>query len=278
MAEAKTKKTRQSRRAGRGKSAAAAAAAKPAAAGQAAGQKQGAAKPAAVPVAEQARLAGLASAAALFALPADGKPPLVLASASPRRLALLIQLGAEPQHIHAPDIDETPQKGEHPRSLAQRLARQKLEAAQAALRAVPGLEKALILAADTVVACGRLALPKAEIEEEARACLQKLAGRTHKVYTAMSLAEPGGRIRSRLSETRLRFAPLRRETIEAYLASQEWRGKAGGYALQGRAAAFALRLVGSYSGVVGLDLADAYDLLTAAGYPLLPAWREGGAG
>jgi len=213
--------------------------------------------------AEQAKLAELASAEPLFAVPQTGRPVLALASASPRRLELLRQIGAEPQHIHAANIDETPQKGEHPRNLARRLARQKLEAAQAALRDVPGLERALILAADTVVAVGRLALPKAETAEEARQCLERLSGRTHKVYTAMSLAGADGKIRQRLNETRLRFALLREPVIEAYISSGEWRGKAGGYAIQGRAGSFALRLVGSYSG---------------AGYPLFDGWREGGAG
>jgi len=206
---------------------------------------------------------------------ADGiSPALVLASASPRRLQFLHQIGAEPQHIHAPDIDETPLKGEHPRDLAKRLARQKAEAAQSAVRQMKGLERALILAADTVVAVGRMALPKAETEAQARQCLNRLSGRTHKVYTAICLADAEGKFHQRLSETRLRFALLREQTLDAYIACGEWRGKAGGYAIQGKAGSFALKLVGSYSGVVGLDISDTYDLLMQQNYPLLGIWRD----
>lgn len=212
---------------------------------------------------------------ALFAVPQTGFPPLVLASASPRRLQLLRQIGVAPQHIHAPNIDETPQKNEHPRNLAKRLAREKAAAARGAVSSVPGLEKALILAADTVVAVGRMALPKAETAEEARDCLSLLSGRTHKVYTAMCLIGADGKMTQRLSETRVRFALLRPKTLDAYLNSQEWEGKAGGYAIQGRAGSFVVRLVGSYSGVVGLDVASAYDLLTHARYPLSDAWQDG---
>lgn len=222
----------------------------------------------------QAELAGIMELSPLFAVPPGERPPFVLASTSPRRLQLLRQIGAVPQHIHAPDIDEMPKKGEHPRALAKRLAREKAEAAKGAVRSVAGLEKALILAADTVVAVGRTILPKPETEEEARDCLRLLSGRTHKVYTAMSLVNAKDKITHRLSESRVRFALLRPGTVDAYLASQEWQGKAGGYAIQGRAGSFIIRLVGSYSGIVGLDMAAAYDLLLAQNYPLFEIWQD----
>jgi len=218
--------------------------------------------------------AGIAELAPLFPVSTAARPALVLASSSARRLQILQQIGAVPQHIHSPDIDETPKRGEHPRSLAKRLAREKAEAARQAVRRVPGLEKALILAADTVVAVGRTALPKAETEEEARDCLRLLSGRTHKVYTAVSLVNAKDKIHHRLSESRVRFALLRPQTIAAYLASQEWQGKAGGYAVQGRAGNFMLRLVGSYSAIVGLDMANTYDLLLAQNYPLFEVWQN----
>jgi len=218
--------------------------------------------------------AEIAELAPLFPVSPAVRPALVLASSSARRLQILQQIGAVPQHIHSPDIDETPKRGEHPRSLAKRLAREKAEAARQAVRPVPGLEKALILAADTVVAVGRTALPKAETEEEARDCLRLLSGRTHKVYTAVSLVNAKDKIHHRLSESRVRFALLRPQTIAAYLASQEWQGKAGGYAVQGRAGNFMLRLVGSYSAIVGLDMANTYDLLLAQNYPLFEVWQN----
>lgn|GEM_PF-60209 len=221
-----------------------------------------------------AALAELAGLAPLFPVSEGKRPVLVLASASARRLQILQQIGAVPQHIHAPNIDETPKRGEHPRSLAKRLAREKAEMAKQAVRQVPGLEKALILAADTVVAVGRTILPKAETEEEARDCLRLLSGRTHKVYTAVSLVSARDKIHHRLSESRVRFALLRSKTIAAYLASQEWQGKAGGYAVQGRAGNFILRLVGSYSAIVGLDMAGTYDLLLAQNYPLFEVWQN----
>lgn len=199
---------------------------------------------------------------------------LVLASASPRRLALLRQIGIEPRHLHASDIDETLKRGEHPRYLAKRLAREKAEHAEKAVRVVPYLEKALILAADTVVAVGRTILPKPEVEEEARECLRLLSGRTHKVFTSICLITAKGRQHHRMVESRVRFAWLSRNVIEAYLASGEWHGKAGGYAIQGRAGAFVVRLIGSYSGVVGLPLAETVELLHAQDYPVYADWSE----
>ena len=186
------------------------------------------------------------------------RPPLVLASASPRRLALLAQIGLAPERVLSPEIDETPRHDENPRACARRLARAKAEAA-----AVPG---ALILAADTVVAAGRRILPKAETEAEARACLDLLSGRRHRVLTAVTLRLPDGTLRERLAESAVGFARLSQAEIAAYLASGEWHGKAGGYAIQGRAAAFIRFLSGSYSNVVGLPLFETAQLLRGAGW------------
>lgn len=276
MAKAKTApKPRPRKTAKAGKSAESAKSAGAAAKALAAGAEAAAEQGAAVQTAgNQAEIAGIMELSPLFAVPAGARPALVLASTSARRLQLLRQIGAVPQHIHAPDIDETAKKGEHPRSLAKRLAREKAEAAKSAVRSVGGLENALILAADTVVAVGRAVLPKPETVDEARDCLRLLSGRTHKVYTAMSLVNAKGKIAHRLSESRVRMALLRPKTIEAYLASEEWQGKAGGYAVQGRAGCFILRLVGSYSGVVGLDIAAVYDLLLAQNYPLFETWQD----
>lgn len=182
----------------------------------------------------------------------------VLASASPRRLALLAQIGLAPQRVISTDIDETPRGGELPRALAQRLARAKAEAGAARE------PEALVLAADTVVACGRRALPKAETEKEARACLTLLSGRAHLVMTALALATPQG-VRERIVESRVRFKRLTAAEIDSYIASREWEGKAGGYAVQGRAGKFVLSINGSYSAVVGLPLYETAALLEAAG-------------
>lgn len=202
-------------------------------------------------------------------------PALVLASASPRRLALLRQIGVEPHHLHASNIDETPKRSEHPRYLAKRLAREKAEHAERAVRMIPDLEHAVILAADTVVAVGRTILPKPVTEDEARECLRLLSGRSHKVFTAICIVNAKGRLLHKMVETRLRFAWLSRQVIDTYLASREWRGKAGGYAIQGRAGAFVIRLVGSYSAVVGLDLAETFALLRAQDYPVCAGWLCG---
>lgn len=185
------------------------------------------------------------------------RPPLVLASASPRRLDLLRQIGVTPDDVLATEIDETPLPREAPRVLAQRLARAK---AQAGSR--PG---AVVLAADTVVALGRRALPKAETEEQARACLAALSGRAHRVFTAIAVVSAEGALRARLAETRVFFKRLSQEEVTAYIASGEWRGKAGGYAVQGLAARFISHLSGSYSGVVGLPLYETARLLESCG-------------
>ncbi len=184
------------------------------------------------------------------------KPRLVLASASPRRLALLAQIGIEPDEVIAADIDETPLEGETPRLLALRLARAKVEAAQA--------QDAIVLAADTVVALGRRVLPKAESETEARACLALLSGRSHRVYTGVAVRGLNKQVRARLSETRVAFKRLSDTEVKAYVASGEWRGKAGGYAVQGHAARFISQIIGSYSAVVGLPLYETANLLDSA--------------
>lgn len=197
---------------------------------------------------------------------------LVLASASPRRLALLQQAGLEPDALLPADIDETPHKGESPRALAIRLASEKAGAAAKVRLSHPDLKASYIVAADTVVAVGRRILPKPETTEEAEECLQLLSGRQHRVYTAVSMINPTGHERKRLVEARLRFKRLSSMEIEAYLAAGEWRGKAGGYAIQGLAGAFLVKLVGSYSAVVGLPLYETVSLLAGDGYPVLQPW------
>lgn len=190
------------------------------------------------------------------------KHKLILASASPRRLALLEQIGVRPDAVRAADLDEAPLKGELPRPHAVRLAREK---AEAVARLEPG---AFVLAADTVVACGRRILPKAETEAEARACLALLSGRAHRVYTAVTLIDPTGKRAERVNETRVAFKRLSASETEHYIASGEWRGKAGGYAIQGHAGVFVRLLTGSYSGVVGLPLFETSALLKGMGFSL----------
>jgi septum formation protein len=192
--------------------------------------------------------------------PAAPPARLVLASASPRRLALLAQVGVTPDLVDPADVDECPRKDETPRRLALRLASDKA-AAVAARR-----PKAFVLAADTVVAVGRRILPKAETEAEARACLGLLSGRAHRVLTGVCVRSPDGRIATRLCETRLHFKRLTPQEIEDYVSSDEWRGKAGGYGVQGRAGAFVLALSGSYTGVVGLPLYETLALLEGLGW------------
>lgn len=200
---------------------------------------------------------------------------LVLASGSPRRIELLRQAGIEPDHIQPADIDETPQRAEHPRTLARRLAREKARAAHERLKSDENFARAFVLAADTVVAVGRRILPKAEIMDEARECLRLLSGRTHKVFTGICLILPNGAERVNVVETRLRFERLTRRQIDAYLASGEWRGKAGGYAVQGLAGSFVVKLVGSYTNVVGLPLQETVSLLGDGDYPVHANWSNG---
>jgi septum formation protein len=185
--------------------------------------------------------------------------PLILASASPRRLQLLSQIGLAPDAVDPADIDETPLKGELPEAHAARLAREK---ALAVATRRPGV---LVLAADTVVACGRRILPKADDEATARACLALLSGRRHRVITALALARPDGRLAERRVTSIVAFKSLSPDEIAAYVEGGEWRGKAGGYAIQGRAAALIRFLSGSHSSVVGLPLYETASLLEAAG-------------
>ena len=187
-------------------------------------------------------------------------PSLVLASASPRRLALLAQIGIVPDRVVSPDIDETPLPDEAPREHALRLAHAKADAA-----AEPGC---LVLAADTAVAVGRRIQLKTETEVEARRCLALLSGRRHRVITAVVLRGPDGRQGERVVQSVVGFARLSERQIAAYLASGEWHGKAGGYAIQGRAATFVRFLSGSYSNVVGLPLFETAQLLRGRGWPL----------
>ena len=203
------------------------------------------------------------------------RPRLVLASASPRRLALLAQIGVEPDAVIPADIEETPHRSETPRALVQRLAQEKADIAAEKARKREDVGPALVLAADTVVCVGRRILPKCEISDEADACLRLRSGRALRGYSGLALVTPGGARRHRLVETRVRFKRLSREELSAYISSGEWRGKAGGYAIQGFAGAFVVRLIGSYSGVVGLPLAETAALLAGEGYPLHHAWIPG---
>ncbi len=203
---------------------------------------------------------------------------LVLASASPRRLALLEQIGLKPDLLNPVDLEEIPKKRETPRAFVQRMAREKAEAAREApiVRELEG--KVFILAADTVVALGRRILGKAATAEEARSMLRLLSGRSHKVLTAVALTTPSGRTRLRVVETKVRFKRLSLEDMRTYIDCDEWRGKAGAYAIQGRAGAFVRHINGSYTGVVGLPLYETVSLLDGNGYPVHEAWRlaEGG--
>jgi septum formation protein len=190
----------------------------------------------------------------------DQRPALVLASASPRRLDLLARLGIVPARVIATDIDETPGSREVPRPHAARLALAKAEAAAAQA------PDALVLAADTVVGVGRRILPKAETEAQARDCLALISGRRHRVLTAVVLALPDGRRLKRVVESAVTFQRLTEQQVDAYLAAGEWRGKAGGYAIQGQAEAFIRFLSGSHSNVVGLPLFETAQLLRGIGW------------
>lgn len=201
---------------------------------------------------------------------------LVLASGSPRRLQLLQQAGIEPEHLTPVNADETPQRGEAPRSLAKRLCREKAALALENVNRSEELKGSYILAADTVVGLGRRILPKAEMLDQASTCLRLLSGRNHRVFTGLTLVTPSGSMRHRLVETRVRFKRLSRGEMEAYLASGEWRGKAGGYAIQGIAGSFVVKLVGSYTNVVGLPLYESVSLLTGEGYPVHFNWVNQG--
>lgn len=205
-----------------------------------------------------------------------GRIKLVLASGSPRRMELLAQIGVEPDRLLPATIDETPLKKEPPRILARRLAREKAQAAAKLLAAEEEFSGALILAGDTVVCVGRRILPKTERIEQAATCLRQLSGRSHRVYTGLCLINAKGQVRQRLVETRVRFKRLSREDVDAYIASGQWRGKAGGYAIQGFAGAFVVKLIGSYTNVVGLPLHETMGLLSGEGYPVHFNWLNPG--
>jgi len=187
---------------------------------------------------------------------------LVLASASPRRLDLLARIDVKPDAVVPAEIDESVLKGELPRAHALRLATEK---AQVVAAREP---QSLVLAADTVVAVGRRILPKVEDEATLRACMRLLSGRRHRVLTAVALANPGQRVRTRLVETMIAMKSLSESEIDYYASHGEWRGKAGGYALQGYGEVYVRHIGGSYSNVVGLPLAETRVLLKSAGYPL----------
>ena len=186
--------------------------------------------------------------------------PLILASSSPRRRELLAQIGIVPDAIDPADLDETPRAEELPRQLAERLAAEK---ARLVAQRHPG---AFVLGADTVVGCGRRILPKAESVDEARQCLALLSGRRHRVHGGVALVTPAGKLVQRSVVTAVAMKRLSPQELDAYLASEEWRGKAGGYAIQGRAARFVREIVGSYSNVVGLPLFETATLLEGQGF------------
>jgi septum formation protein len=207
-------------------------------------------------------------------LPRDASPiasnrparlALVLASESPRRLSLLAQIGIAPDAVQPASLDETPLKAEQPRAYALRLAKEKARVAGESWRGAP----ALILAADTVVACGRRILPKAESEKDVSDCLSLLSGRRHQVMTAVAVRKPDGAIKTALSLTRVAFKSLSAQEIRAYVRCGEGLGKAGGYAIQGRAEAFVRQINGSYSNVVGLPLQVTAGLLSGLGFTVL---------
>ncbi|MCB2056292.1 MAG: septum formation protein Maf [Novosphingobium sp.] len=187
-------------------------------------------------------------------------PSLILASASPRRRELLARLGIEPSAIAAADIDESEALGELPRAYAARVAREKALAVEGG--------DAFVLSGDTVVALGRRILPKAEDADTARRCLSLISGRRHRVLSAVALKYPDGTLRERLSETVVRVRRLTPDEIEAYLASGEWHGKAGGYAIQGSFEGLIAAIAGSHSGVMGLPLYETRALLKSAGFPI----------
>lgn len=190
------------------------------------------------------------------------QPEFILASASPRRLELLARIGVKPDATVPADIDETPREAEKPADYARRMSAEKA----AVIAEVH--KNAFILSGDTVVAVGRRILPKTEAEDEARTCLKLVSGRRHRVFSAVTLVLPDGTARHKLSETIVSFKRLEASEIDAYIATGEWRGKAGGYAIQGAVEALIKRIAGSYSGVMGLPLHEVRTLLVSGGYRL----------
>jgi septum formation protein len=200
------------------------------------------------------------------------KPKLVLASASPRRLMLLSQAGIEPDALRPASIDERARAGEMPRALASRLARSKAETARDQIANDTDIAGAYVLAADTVVSVGRRIFGKPEHIDEAVATLERLSGRSHRVLTGVCLITPDDRVRMKIVDTRVRFKHLAKPEIEAYIASREWRGKAGGYAVQGLAGCFVRTITGSYTNVVGLPMTEVVALLLGEGFPVHFNW------
>ncbi len=200
------------------------------------------------------------------------RPKLVLASASPRRLTLLQQVGIEPDALRPTSIDETARSGEMPRGLVSRLARAKAEAARDQIANDIGIADAYVLAADTIVCYGRKVFGKPEHMEEAAEYLHRLSGRAHYVMTGICLITPQDRLRTKIINTRVWFKHLLKQEVEAYIASREWRDKAGGYAIQGLAGCFVQKIKGSYTNVVGLPLTEVTGLLLGEGFPIHFNW------
>jgi septum formation protein len=200
------------------------------------------------------------------------RPRLVLASASPRRVTLLAQAGITPDALRPTSIDESANKAEKPRSLVSRLARSKAEVGRDQIANERDLADSYVLAADTVVAVGSKILMKPAHVEEAMASLQLLSGRAHNVYTAICLITPDDKVKTKIIETTVYFRHLAQSEIESYIASREWRGKAGGYAIQGLAGCFIRKINGSYTNVVGLPLTEVISLLSAEGFPIQYNW------
>jgi len=200
------------------------------------------------------------------------RPKLVLASASPRRLMLLEQAGIKPDALRPATIDETPRKGEMPRALVARLARAKAEAARDQIANDRDIADAYVLAADTVVTNNLKIFGKPQQVEEAVEFLNRLSGRSHRVLTGVCLITPEDRLRTKIVDTKVRFKYLTKAEIEAYVASREWRDKAGGYAIQGLAGAFVQKIKGSYTNVVGLPLTEIVSMLVGEGFPIHFNW------
>jgi len=200
------------------------------------------------------------------------RPKLVLASSSPRRLMLLDQAGIRPDALRPSSIDETPRKGEMPRALVARLARAKAEAARDQIANDRDIADAYVLAADTIVTNNLKIFGKPQQVEEAVEFLNRLSGRSHRVLTGICLITPQDRVRTKIVDTKVRFKYLSRAEIEAYVASREWRDKAGGYAIQGLAGAFVQKIKGSYTNVVGLPLTEVVAMLVGEGFPIHFNW------
>ncbi len=205
------------------------------------------------------------------------RPKLVLASGSPRRLQLLSQVGITPDALRPASVDETPRRAEMPRGLVQRLARLKAETARDQIANDKDIADAFVLAADTIVSIGRRILMKPQFMEEAVESLQLLSGRSHRVLTGLCVITPDDRFRTKIVDTRVRFKNLSRAEIESYIASREWRGKAGGYAIQGLAGCFVQKITGSYTNVVGLPLLEVVNILLSENFPIHYTWIEAAA-